>query len=393
MLNLLFQSNTITIFEFSPVQILQFKRNLTFKRQNMVEDFDISPHNPPLKAIAGLIHDVKRGKLEGSYNITVKTLDILKKIISVCDWKSAEELMKLIRTQGKILASALPQEVVTANITRRIIKLIREEYDLLQAKVHQITDDSQASLHKLVTQTSDNDISRDYSKPQEGLREALLDHLQEIETEMETCSENVSAQAEEHIHTSEVILTLGHSRSVENFLKRAVKKRENLTIIIAECAPACRGHHLAANLATGSAEIVVIPDSTIFAMMSRVNKVIIGTHSVLANGGLRAACGAYTVALAAKHYSVPVIVLAPMYKLSPVHMCNVEQDAFNLVECAEGVIPYNSLAAKFAKVYSPIFDYVPPELVTLFISNMGGHAPSYVYRLLSELYHPEDYEL
>lgn len=45
------------------------------------------------------------------------------------------ELMKLIRTQGKILASALPQEVVTANITRRIIKLIREEYDLLQAKV------------------------------------------------------------------------------------------------------------------------------------------------------------------------------------------------------------------------------------------------------------------
>ena len=89
----------------------------------------------------------------------------------------------------------------------------------------------------------------------------------------------------------------------------------------------------------------------------------------MANGGLRAACGALTVALAAKHYSVPVIVLCPMYKLSPVHLCSYEQDAFNLVGCAEGIIPYDSSAAPFAKAFSPIFDYVPPELVTLFISN------------------------
>ena len=40
-----------------------------------------------------------------------------------------------------------------------------------------------------------------------------------------------------------------------------------------------------------------------------------------------------------------------------------------------------------------MFEYVPPDLVTLFISNLGGHGPSYVYRLLSEFYHPDDYEL
>ncbi|XP_033252368.1 translation initiation factor eIF-2B subunit beta-like, partial [Drosophila miranda] len=204
-------------------------------------------------------------------------------------------------------------------------------------------------------------------------------------------SENICVQAEEHIHSSEIILTLGHSRSVENFLKRAIKKRQFPTIIVAECAPACRGHNLATSLAAEKyVEIIVIPDAAIFAMMSRVNKVIIGTHSVLANGGLRAACGAYTVALAAKHYSVPVIVLAPMYKLSPLHLC--EQDAFNMVGCAEDVIPYDSIPAREAKGYSPMFDYVPPELVTLFISNTGGHAPSYVYRLLTELYHHEDLE-
>lgn len=348
-----------------------------------------------MKEIQQIIHDIKLGNVVGSYNITCKTLAIFKNIISGSHWKHAEELMKVIRTQGRILKSALPQESVMANIARRILKIIREEFDVLDAKGRQIVDDSQAtlSLHKLVTQTSECDVNVDYSKLQVGLREALIDHLQEIETELETSMDNMCAQAEEHIHSSEVILTLGHSSSVEHFLRRAAKKRQLLTIIIAECAPACKGHNLASNLATGNVEIIVIPDSAVFAMMSRVNKVIIGTDSVLANGGLRADCGANIVALAAKHYSVPVIVLAPMYKLSPVHLCSYEQDAFNLVGCAESVIPYDSLASRSAKVYNPMFDYVPPELVTLFISNLGGHAPSYVYRLLTELYHPEDYEL
>lgn len=46
-------------------------------------------------------------------------------------------------------------------------------------------------------------------------------------------------------------------------------------------------------------------------------QVIIGTQTVLANGGLRAVNGTHTLALAAKHHSTPLIVCAPMFKLSP----------------------------------------------------------------------------
>jgi translation initiation factor eIF-2B subunit beta len=126
---------------------------------------------------------------------------------------------------------------------------------------------------------------------------------------------------------------------------------------------------LAHSLATAKIDCTVIPDSAVFAFMSRVNKVIIGTHSVLADGGLRAASGACTVALAAKHYSVPVIVLVPMFKLSPVFLCNFEQEAFNLVGCTESVLPYNTKVSRSIKAYAPVFDYVPPELITLFISS------------------------
>jgi len=60
------------------------------------------------------------------------------------------------------------------------------------------------------------------------------------------------------------------------------------------------------SLAKSNIQTTVIPDSAVFGMMSRVNKVIIGTHTVSANGGLRAASGIHVVALAAKHYSIPV---------------------------------------------------------------------------------------
>lgn len=95
------------------------------------------------------------------------------------------------------------------------------------------------SLHKLVTQSSESETKRDYSKPQEGLQAALLDHIQEIETELETSADNLSAQAAEHIHSSELILTLGYSRSVEIFLKNAAKQRK-FEVVVAECAPGCR---------------------------------------------------------------------------------------------------------------------------------------------------------
>lgn len=46
-----------------------------------------------------------------------------------------------------------------------------------------------------------------------------------------------------------------------------------------------QGHDLATRLSAVGINTTLIPDSAIFAMMSRVNKVVIGTHSVMANGG------------------------------------------------------------------------------------------------------------
>lgn len=132
-----------------------------------------------------------------------------------------------------------------------------------------------------------------------------------------------------------------------------------------------KGHEMAVNLAKAKIKTTLISDVAIFAMMSRVNKVIIGTHTVMANGGLRAISGSHPVAQAAKHYSVPVMVLLPLYKLSPLYLCSHEQHGFNQhISPTQGVLDgANEPLMERIHAYNPMFDYVPADLVTLFISN------------------------
>eukprot|EP01039_Chlorochromonas_danica_P000570 gene570-614_t len=45
------------------------------------------------------------------------------------------------------------------------------------------------------------------------------------------------------------------------------------------------------------------------------------------------------------------------------------------------------------EVSNPAFDHLPPDLISLYVTNDGSQLPSYVYRQLSEYYHPHDYVL
>jgi len=45
------------------------------------------------------------------------------------------------------------------------------------------------------------------------------------------------------------------------------------------------------------------------------------------------------------------------------------------------------------EVMNPLFDYVPAELVDLYVTNLGGMAPSYLYRIVADHYRVEDISL
>lgn len=338
--------------------------------------------------IEKFIERLRFRKFSDSAYLAKTTLDLLKNIISNTKWTNASDLMDVIKKEGSCMIEANPIETAVGNVIKRVLKIIRDEYSISRGK--HVEGDLQESLQNMLLAEGQTD---DYGYILPNLREQIIEGIDELFREIDSSADNIVAQALEHIHSDEVIMTAGKSRSVECFLKTAAKKRK-FQVIVAESAPFYNGQEMAKNLALNGIETIVISDSAIFSIMSRVNKVIIGTHSVMANGGLKAFSGSHALALAAKHYSVPLIVCVPVFKLTPQYLCSHDQDAFNCFASPQDVMTFGEgRILSDVQIINPVFDYVPPELVTLFVLNIGGNSPTYIYRLLSELYHPNDYVL
>ncbi|KAI9654746.1 MAG: GCD complex subunit gcd7 [Trizodia sp. TS-e1964] len=225
---------------------------------------------------------------------------------------------------------------------------------------------------------------------QSNLKADIINGIEEIIDEISQVDDLIAACAPDHIHSNEIILTHSSSSTVQKFLLRAAAKRK-FTVIHAESHP---NDHEATHaaiagtvkshanndedtdtasfqkaLTAAGISVILIPDSAVFAIMSRVNKVILATHIVLANGGLVAPAGARVIAKSAKVHQTPVVVLSGVYKLSPKY-------PFDL----ESLIEYGDASKVFAyedgdlvdrvSVENPLFDYVPAELVDLYITNL-----------------------
>jgi translation initiation factor eIF-2B subunit beta len=241
------------------------------------------------------------------------------------------------------------------------------------------------------------------------IKAEVIDGIKELLDELEVVDSQIAESALDHIHSNEIILTHTSSQTVQKFLAAAARKRK-FTLVHAEAYP---NDHLAthATILNGGRRIdadtaddvwkpltamgitvILIPDSAIFALMSRINKVILAPHTVLANGSLIAASGAATIARAARAHRVPVVVLSGVYKLSPVYPF----DTAELIEFGDPgkVVPFHD--GEFmdgVDVVNPLFDHVEADLVDLYITNLGAHAPSYLYRIVADHYRVEDVDL
>lgn len=223
--------------------------------------------------------------------------------------------------------------------------------------------------------------------PTKDVRAEVLEGINEIIDELGQVDDQIASYALEHIHSNEIILTHTSSTTVQKFLLKAAAKRK-FTVIHAESFP--NNHEATHATVSGNVSsedenlsfesfqkplialgitVILIPDSAVFALMSRVNKVILGTHSVLANGGLVAAAGTRVIARAAKVHQTPVVVVSGVYKLSPVYPFDFD----SLIEYGDAgkVLPFEDgdLVDKI-DVQNPLYDYVPAELVDLYITNL-----------------------
>lgn len=78
-----------------------------------------------------------------------------------------------------------------------------------------------------------------------------------------------------------------------------------------------------------------------------------------------------------------------MYKLTPLYP--FDYSTYNELMSPDKVFKLREGESQSkVKVVVPGYDYIPPEQVSLYVTNMGGQTPSYIYRLFIENYSKED---
>ncbi|KAH3668334.1 hypothetical protein OGAPHI_002088 [Ogataea philodendri] len=343
--------------------------------------------------VDSFISKLKRRQVTGSYNVATATCRLLMRVISSGRWSSTAEFIELIRGVGTKLIEAQPREFAAGNIVRRVLAIIRDEVSETTATDMANNAPYNTSMFQLLstTQTNKNPSNQLTKQPNQDLRSVVIQGIRELIDEIASVHENIELMTVDLIHENEVLLTpTPGSQTVLNFLLKASLKRK-FTVLITESYPndiqEC--HKFAEKLAKMNIETVIIPDSSVFAVMSRVGKVLIGARSVFANGGCVTAAGVATVCECAKEHRTPVFAVAGLYKFSPTYP--FDRDSLIEVGNSGRVLPYedSDLVGK-CEVTNPLFDYVVPEHIDIYITNIGGFSPNFIYRIVLDNYKAED---
>ncbi|KAG8677387.1 GCD complex subunit gcd7 [Fusarium poae] len=226
-----------------------------------------------------------------------------------------------------------------------------------------------------------------------ALRSEVINGIEEIKDEISQVDDQIASLAEVQIHPGDYVLVHQPSPTVERFILRAALKRR-FTVLIATEPPKKQTTEVPhANfrkkLASAGITVINVMNGGLMAYMSRVDKVIFGARSIVANGGVVADAGAAAIARAAKEQGNAVIVLGGVYKLSPENPFNEESliewgDSASFVNFADGQM-VNSVEVRTA-----ITELVPPELIDTYITNLGTHSRDHLSSLIADHYKQED---
>jgi translation initiation factor eIF-2B subunit delta len=136
----------------------------------------------------------------------------------------------------------------------------------------------------------------------------------------------------DRIVDGDVVLTFGRSNLVEAILKKAQARKKKFRVVVTDCAPRYEGKELLHRLAAhgmGACSYALI--GSVSYVMKDATKVMVGAHTMTANGCLISRCGTAQVAAAAAHHRVPFLVACETYKFSE----RVQTESFSYNELGD----------------------------------------------------------
>lgn len=319
--------------------------------------------------IDAFVEKLKRRQISGSYVVALETCQLLMRFIAAARWNNTDHLIQQIRALGCTLTKAQPREFTCGNVIRRILAVIREEVDNANNDSNEAMISSMFSLLSTHQDTKAKETGK--KKKNHDLRSIIIQGIRDLIDEISNIDEGIESMSVDLIHDNEILLTpTPDSKTVLKFLLKARQKRK-FTVLVTECFPnrTSTAHAFAKELSDAKIHTIVIPDSHVFAVMSRVGKVIVGARAVFANGGTVSSAGVAAVCECAKEFKTPVFSVAGLYKLSPTYPFDVE----NLIEVGNSgkIVNFaDSNLVQHSSITNPLFDYIPPDHIDIYITNV-----------------------
>ncbi|KXH61815.1 initiation factor 2 subunit family protein [Colletotrichum salicis] len=226
-----------------------------------------------------------------------------------------------------------------------------------------------------------------------ALRSEVCEGIEELKDEIGQVDDQIAGAADVQIHPGDYVLVHQPSATIQKFILRAATRRK-FTLFIAAGTAACAGGEspyasFRKKLSAAGISAINILNSGLMAYMPRINKVILGARAVLANGGILTDAGAGVIARAAKEQGNPVIILSGVYKLCPESYFDEESlvewgSSMGHVSFADGAM------VNGVDVRSAVSEFVPPELLDTYITNLGAHSRNHLSTIIADHYKPED---
>ena len=188
------------------------------------------------------------------------------------------------------------------------------------------------------------------------------------------CRDQIVANSRPFIRPGITILTHGFSRVVCGIL--LAHRDVTFRLLVAEGKPFDYGERTERFLREHGARFSIerIFDTSVAYRMKEVDFVLVGSQMVVMTGGSINSVGSYGIALTAKCFDVPVYVAAECFKFYN-HFPIEQQDA-NM-----GLPPVEVNGIK-----TVLYDYTPPELISLLFTDLAVFTPSAVADELIKLY-------
>ena len=370
-------------------------------------------------------------------------LQLIKSSIDEKSITTQADLINLVIHFGKMFTSIDPVQFCTGNTIKRILHIIREEIkqsikeekiefekeqEIISGKVKEmknrlqklknfdfnaIFDNKQDEKDKDLDEKGDEENSSENNSTQKLFKvqteifdcypitdenkNNILTRINDLILEIDSISNSIIEQKEikDLINEGDIILTSNYSQQVAEILIENVKTKK-FKVLVAESIPLFAKKSQAENLIKKGIDTTIIEDDDIYDVMNKLTKVkvLIGGRAILVNGGLITYGGVYNICLAANMFSIPVIVAGGSTKLTP--MYDFKHELYNEFLSPDLIFGKN---VKYegdisgVQFNNPSFDYVPPNLITMYATNIGIINPIHLYRLFADMYDEEDYEI